>query len=233
VIGVPARAELGSSSRLEALRRWRRMTALCRARLETSYVVRIARALGYAVALGYAGLILFLPQGTDHDLDRGLTIAALGWISWSAALAALGTARNQQRRDEDDGIIDLLRLRAYPVGRMELGRGFAAVETVAVTAARPGLALALLALVLSPSLPVVIERVRVCLGVAAFSIVLGAVLGSLARFCATSFRERGRGAFVVCLLAPELLRQAWPTTPSIPALLADAKAVIFGFGAGS
>ena len=200
------------------IRRTAALTGLCEAQLRTLLGVKLARIVGLLVAVGFGCAMLVLFTSAGRDVLDVLCLQALAWLSWLAAgIAALSAAQDLAARDRRDGIAALALQRGHDQSTLAYSRLLATVRVIARVTLGPALALALLAMALSGSVAVAASRALLAAGVFGYVLLLGAVLGGLARWAVMLSPNHGRSVLVALVIGPHLARTVWPQVPSIPA----------------
>jgi hypothetical protein len=195
------------------------LVAVCDARLKLVLGLRLIRVYGWAIALAYAVAMVALSRTSATDLLGNTVLQAVRTLTWfAAAPAAWVAARDLATADEREGVATLLWQHGFTAREVEGGRVAATMWRIAIVAGLPALALAALSVLLSKSTPIATARSLQLIGIATYIAVLAASLGLLARWAALLTPKRGGALLAVVLIAPHLLRVAWPTLPSIPAL---------------
>jgi hypothetical protein len=210
------------------------LVSLASARLRELFGFRAARVLGVGIAGGHALAMLGLVAGGGADVADVLVVRALGWLSWLAAgSAALAAARDLAELDDRDGISALAAQRGFARTLLEPARSVAACVCIASVVAIPGVALALFSLALSPSANAIVPRAMLAFGVLGYAALLGVTLATLARWSVALSPRASRSVLAALVLVPELLANAWPDVPSVPAVFAELRHHLLGLGAVS
>lgn len=203
-----------------AAARFRRLVALEDARLRRLFGMQLARILAVLVTL--VALMAMFGAASDGGRSRAASIVhpALTWLTWLVGgCAALSAARDFKSVDEREGIAALTRLRGFDEAALEPARAIAVVSRIARLIAVPALLLALIGLLLSKSLAEVGWRALLCVAVVSYALLVGAVLGAVARWAALMSPRHGRSLLISAIVVPALLSSVWPAVPSLPALL--------------
>ena len=209
-----------------------RLVLLLDARQQTLFGMRVARWFGGAIALGYAIAMLVLATSGAAVVADVLVVRALGWLSWLAAgAAALSAARDLAALDTQQGMVALAAQRGFSGYLLEPARTAAAAYAITRVLAIPALALALLALALSPGIGLIGPRVVLCAAVLAYSALLGVTLALLARWSSALSPRHGRSVMLGLVFLPELAAAALGDVPSVPSAFADLLDAAQGIGA--
>ena len=203
---------------LERHRRWA-LHRLLLQRLSTGFASRAAFALGMAVAIGFAGWMLTLHW--NHGVDEGglLAIRGVKWLSVVAGgIVTWGLGADLQARDATDGITALLDQRGYDTTRLQSAYLFATMRLIGGTIGIPTGMLAVLNVALSPSVPILLGRLLLTVGVAGYVVALSAVLALAARWAAAIDRLRSRWVLAALLVGPDLARAVGAEVPSVASL---------------
>ncbi len=202
------------------------------ARIRALPGVRAARWIGVLVALGFAGVMLVLALAGGRDVLDVIAIRGVEWLAWLAAgVAALGSARDLATLDAREGLAALALQRGYAKGELTLSRTIASIRCIGRAAGWPALALSMLALLLSGTLELALQRALLCLAVVGYVALLAVVLGTLSRWSANLSPRRPRTVLVALLLGPYLLRELWPLVPSVPSFFARLVPHLIAIGA--
>jgi hypothetical protein len=185
-------------------------------RLGARFGMRVATLLGSLIALGYAVVLLFLPD--VGNAAPGVVAQALFWLSWLVAgTAALSAARQLAALGSDDGFAALLAQRGFVASTLAPARLLAAALRIGRVIALPGVALALLSGALADSSRDFLSALVLSAEVLGYSVLLAATLAVLARWSAL-LQPRNAGVLLLALvLVPELIRGTWSSVPSVPA----------------
>ena len=216
MIAYADRPDLGTA--LERLRR-SALHRLLLQRLAAGFASRAAFALGIAIAVGFAGWMLALHW--THGVDAGgqLAIRGVKWLSVVAGgIVTWGLGADLQVRDTTDGITALLEQRGYDATR--LGRAYllATMRLIGGTLAIPMGMLTVLSVALSPSVPILLGRLLLTVGLAGYVVALSAVLALAARWAVAIDRFRSRWVLVALLVGPDLARTVGAGIPSVASL---------------
>jgi hypothetical protein len=160
-------------------------------------------------------VLLLLPNGGGAAT---VVARALFWLSWFVAgVAALSAASEFAAVGTDDGFGALLAQRGLAASALRPARLVAAALRIGRAIGLPGVALAILAGALARSSSGFFSMVVLTALVSGYSLLLGATLAVLARWCALLHPRRARLLLAALILVPELLRGTWSGIPSIPA----------------
>jgi hypothetical protein len=198
------------------------LIALARARLRQTKGGRWSALLGLLLlaAFGVIELILRADEGPGVAFG-GLLETATRAITWAAgAPVALAAAHNRARADRDEGIEALAASRGAGPRSLAAVRTFAAMLQATIAVGAPLVVLALLAVVLTGSVPSALRHLGLALGLAGFSLVAGVTIGGVAAACERVGGARGRSLLLAVVLIPWVLTdlvglRAW----SIPGAL--------------
>jgi hypothetical protein len=202
-----------------------------RARLGRHRWARVGKALAWALTGGLAAMAVGerMSEGADVSL-RGLVVLAAHGVPWLVgAPIALAAAEDHAAADRHDGILALAASRGVSPSGLGAARVLAAMEEIAWGIGAPLATLALLTAALAGRVPAVLDRVGLALGVAAFAMVAGVVLGGLGAACGRLGGARGRWLLLAIVVGPWMLadlagRGAW----SIPGALGVALDLVLG-----
>jgi len=192
-------------------------------RLTELFGARAARLYGIGIAASFGVMIAVLPRPVSIGALEGLLLQALRSASWFVAgLCAFSAARDLARRDFEEGVTALVAQRGHDARSLELSRGLAAAQFIALWIGVPSSILALIAWIKTAD-PARWAWTAGWLGfVIVYSSLLGIVVAGLARAASRLSPHRGRSLLAAFVFVPELLRTAWPSVPSVPAVFAWA-----------
>jgi hypothetical protein len=181
--------------------------------------------------LGFAGAILLVrsADGGDAPLE-GLVGAAARWSAWLVgAPLALSAARDSRAEGQRDGIAALAAARGFSAQAREGARVFAAMLEMTAALGVPLVALAGLAAAVAGSFALVVARVGLALGCAAFAVVAGVTLGGISAACGVVGRARGRWLLLAVIAGPWIVADlTGHRYLSIPGVLAAVLKVTLG-----
>jgi hypothetical protein len=189
-------------------------------RLRKRWGIRTGTVFGFGIGFGYATAILVISRNPQPVALENVIVNATIWLSWLAGgLVGLSYARHLSEQGVDPKLKQLAALRGYPGDVVAAASTGAAMWRIVVAVGVPALLLVLLALALSASIGLVIQRALFGLALFGYIVFLAFVLAWLARWSARVSEARAGTAFLALALVPHLARQVWPATPSVPALL--------------
>jgi hypothetical protein len=199
-------------------------------RLGARFGIRAAGVLGMLIALGYAIVLLFLPNA--GEAAASVVARALFWLSWlCAGTAALSAVRELAALGADDGFAALLAQRGFAASVLPPARLVAAALRIARVIALPGVSLAILAGTLARSSSGFLAVLLLMAKVIGYSALLAATLAVLARWAALLHPRRARALLAMLIIVPELLRGVWSGVPSVPAFFGGLLAQLPARGA--
>ena len=184
-------------------------------RLGARFGMQAATWLGILVALGYAVVLLLLP---DAGAAATVVARALFWLSWLVAgAAALSAASEFAAVGTDDGFAALLAQRGVTASALRPARLVAAALRIGRAIGLPAVALAILGGALARSSSGLLAMAVLTAWVSGYSLLLAGTLAVLARWSALLHPRRARLLLAALILVPELLRGTYSGVPSIPA----------------
>lgn len=180
--------------------------------------MRSARAYAIGLGLSFAALVLLTaPSAQTSTLDALLT-QALKSASWLVGgLSALSAARDLAERDRREGISVLAGGLGHDDRTLEVARAVAASLRIAVAIAVPVVGLVWLSCASAGRAGPVAWAVAWTCFALVYSASLGLTLGALARGAALLSHRHGRLVLLGVVFVPELLRQTWPSLPTVAA----------------
>lgn len=180
--------------------------------------LKLTRAYGIGIGVSYAILLWLGREAPSFAAATRLWSHALSIASWVAGVGALSLARNLARRDAQQGITGLARLRGYSESELERARTVAGALRLAWGALLPGLIVALALALRLRSWSATLGAVALICFTLVYAALLGATLAPLARACQRWLPERGRTLFLSLVLGPWLLGEGLGApVPSLPA----------------
>jgi len=201
-------------------------------RLPSSALVSLARdrlrrsAGGRIGALGAVGVLLFalvtgavlVDSPSPVDLP-GFVVRSVRWLLWlGVGPLALAIANGRPERDRADGVEALASLRGHQGGALESARLLAAVMQTSLRIGVPAVFLCLLLALLSrrDADALLVQA----LGLGAFAMFGGLLVGGTAALCGRVAGRRGRGALLAVVLIPWVVSGGgWRAEWSLPALV--------------
>jgi hypothetical protein len=170
---------------------------------------RLRRSTGGRIGvLGSFGVLLFalvtgavlLDSPSPADLP-GFIVQSVRWLLWlGVGPLALTIANGRPARDRADGVEALASLRGHDVAALESARLLAAVIQTSLRIGIFSVLLCLLMALLSwrDAVPLLVQA----LGLGAFSMFGGLLVGGTAALCGRVAGRRGRGVLIAVVLLP-------------------------------
>jgi hypothetical protein len=204
--------------------RWRAHRALLRdsdADLKRRLGVRAGTLVTLLVALGFSGAVVMVSADGAPSSMAGMMSRALWLLSvLGVTPAAVSFAGYLSLPPSSGGSAQLALLRGLDRKAQSMARFHAGCRRLVGMVLFPALLLGVLAALLSDDAGEAALRVGLAIRSAGYAAVLGVTLAGLAWAAARLVPARPRLAFAALLVVPHLARALWPSTPSVPALLA-------------
>lgn len=216
--------------------RWLVAVALSRARLARSTLCRVGfiSGMSLAAAMATVGILVRAFDGASFPLDGLIDTSAASISVVAAGPTMLAAATDRRTADREGGIEALVAMRGIHASQLDLVRAYAAMLQIARTTALPLVTLALTLAALASTASIALHRMGIALGLAAFAIVVGVALGSVATLSARVGGRRGKLTVSAIVLLPWLVGELFDRgTYSIPGALSALLSLILDVGAGA
>jgi len=211
---------------MEGKNSFRPLVALARRRLRSALGGRLGALAGALLAVGFGVVVIALRVGDGASASfGGLLATAARWIAWGAgAPVALTAAGDRAAVDRADGIEALAASRGYHRASLESARTAAAMAQASLSIGAPLAALSLASIALAGSISAALRHAALGLGIAAFSIMTGVMIGGVAAASGRAAGPRGRWLLAAIILVPWVLSdlfgyRAWSIPGALDAAL--------------
>ncbi|MBK9258807.1 MAG: hypothetical protein IPM54_03110 [Polyangiaceae bacterium] len=187
--------------------------------------------MSLALSLAVFAIIVRASDGPTAPLDGLIDAGAASIACVAAAPTTLAAATDRRTADREGGIEALSAMRGLHVAHLDLVRTYAAMMHIARTTALPLVTLAIAIAALASSAGMALRRVGIALGLLAFSLIVGVVLGAAASLSARVGGRRGKLVVSAIVLLPWIVGELFGRSIySIPGALSAALSLILDIG---